>query len=148
MVGFWAHAVAFSHGGWGGGRGWGTRQFTSNPALPHICLFFVLLDNFQSVAKNIMTELSFFCMPSELSFLFQSLSTNITFPWLPWASFEATRAVAFSHGGQEGGARVIAGVTPGLIGSRAGGAPGGRKETQIWEIWSLHARHGGEAVFT
>ena len=44
MVGFWAHAVAFSHGGRGGGRGWGTRQFTSDPALPHICLFFVLLD--------------------------------------------------------------------------------------------------------
>ena len=61
------------------------------------------IQDFQSVAKNIMTELSFFCMHSQLSFLFQSLSTNITFPWLPWASFEATRAVAFSHGGQEGG---------------------------------------------
>ena len=44
MVAFWAHAVAFSHGGRGGGRGWGTRQFTSDPALPQICLFFVLLD--------------------------------------------------------------------------------------------------------
>ena len=143
----------FHMGAGEGGPGLGHASiYLQSCASSHLSLLCSLgqgfyIQDFQSVAKNIMTELSFFCMPSQLSFLFQSLSTNITFPWLPWASFEATRAVAFSHGGQRG-ARVIASVTPGLIGSRPGGAPGGRKETEIWEIWSLHARHGGEAVFT
>ena len=110
----WYGRVLGSHSGiftWWLGRGPGLGHasiYLRSCASSHLSLLCSLgqgfyIQDFQPVAKNIMIALSFFCMHSQLSFLFQSLSTNITFPWLPWASFEATRAVAFSHGGQEGG---------------------------------------------
>ena len=117
----------------------------------------------------------FFYVHSQLSFLEQSLSTNITLSWLLWASFEATRAVAFSHGGQHGsyfhmvfwygsvfGSRAewhfhMVGSTgqskrhptPGPIGSRPGGAPGNLgKKRRFGKFGRAREAWGGEAVYT
>ena len=105
---------AFSHGGCGGlrqglgsrsgifswwpVRGWGhgTRQFTLFIRISASKLY---LPCPKSLVKGKKWSLHLLCVHLQEAFLFHSLSTNITFPHLLEPRFEATRAVAFSHGG-------------------------------------------------
>ena len=93
-----------------GGWGHGTRQFTLFIRISASKLY---LPCPKSLVKGKKWSLHLLCVPFQEAFLFHSLSTNVTFPHLLEARFEATRARWHFHMVVVGNwARVTVGVTP------------------------------------
>lgn len=93
-----------------GGWGHGTRQFTLFIRISASKLY---LPCPKSLVKGKKWSLHLLRVPFQEAFLFHSLSTNITFPHLLEARFEATRARWHFHMVVVGNwARVTVGVTP------------------------------------